>query len=300
MTESDIRIYPILENGEWVATLQAYETNGIWNAQLSNIYADKVGLIGENTELSMVFDKDTGYLRKNGSMTQIVSYDTVMGRTEFSAVAVPATRSQEVFQTVKLENRRKLIPMNTGGDTDPTNLPSQKFIDVPLISKHEVTPPDGSTNFACWAASIRAIGKHYGTDCSIDSIYNFANVEKYKGVSPIKAREVVENYYNYTTTYSISFSFIDIQEILANNNAIMGFTATGNLGHMVAIRGYEKYNNHPTSAGYISYVENEYNPAFYVAATISHSQNNSDTIPYVHGGAQKGVFKGIIAVENPI
>lgn len=130
-TQSNIRYYPILENGEWVATLTCSKSNGIWNAQLSNTFVPELPEIDANDNLKLVFDSNTEYLVKNSSIHNITSYNAEADRVDLasSVVTISAAGGQ------KLINKRA-VEIGMFDEKIAERSTEQVFLSVPLTTKH--------------------------------------------------------------------------------------------------------------------------------------------------------------------
>lgn len=321
LTPSEIRYYPVLENGKWVATLTCSKSNGIWNAQLSNAFVEELPEIGVNDKLKLVFDSNAGYLAKDSAVHKVSSY-TSMVADKLDLASSPMAIREVSGQ--KLVNKRAVeIGMFDSNVQSRASLPRQVLLQVPLVSKFlsqtqyndHVTesakaaqglPYDSSKIIgACWAATARAIGLKYDIDKSIDQIYNYAGIQKYKpGSNGLNDTERVlrGSLYGLTCTRhgSLSLSYEEMQQKLNAGypiaaQVIMDRTRTM---HAIAIRGYSRYENSSTHMGSYSYVENEYFPARYVASSVAWDQQSPDYVyPYLYEG-KSGIINSFSVVSN--
>ena len=289
--QSDIRYYPITENGEWIATLSCIKTNGIWNAQISNSFVSELPSINENDSLAIIFDNNAAYLSKNSVLSEIADFSEIPGRTDISNV--PMTISELTSQ--KLTGKRAInigIFDSSAAEELYSSTPTQVFLDVPLVTKHIPGVPL-ENNGACWAATVRAIGLYREIDKSIDQIYDHAGIVKYNGADNLSTsidilRDVYKRSVIEVSPSNMPFSLM--QEYLFQDKPIAaqaGIHKANNNNtdyyyyhHAVAIRGYVKYTNSATHAGSFSYIENDKNPAVYVASSISHQQANTGEYYY--------------------
>ncbi len=298
--QSDIRYYPITENGEWIATLSCIKTNGIWNAQISNSFVSELPSINENDSLAIIFDNNAAYLSKNSVLSEIADFSEIPGRTDISNV--PMTISELTSQ--KLTGKRAInigIFDSSAAEELYSSTPTQVFLEVPLVTKHIPGVPLES-NGACWAATVRAIGLYREIDKSIDQIYDDAGIVKYHGSSELlgTVESCLNEYGRSTTRYSpTEFSFAKLQETLYDDKPIAAqcYVNSNNAFHAVTIRGYVKYTNSLTHAGSFSYIENETNPATYVAVSISHSQEFEHQYDYFFNNGLSGIFNSFSAVS---
>lgn len=313
LTPSNIRYYPVLENGKWVATLTCSKSDGIWNAQLSNTFVPELPEISANDNLKLIFDSNTCYLSKNSAIHNLTRYNAVAERVNIasSPMTLSATDGR------KLINKRAVeIGKFDDNIQSRSSLPNQVFLNVPLVSKflsqsqynahqeeiNKQSNIDASKIVgACWAAAARAIGLKYGIDKSLDQIYNDAGIEKYKGSTRgiTETEETLEGplYGLECIRYQpLDFSFQDMQQALNRRCPIIG-QANANTLHAIAIRGYVRYENSSTHAGSFSYVENENFPATYVASSISLYQEADNEYSYSYK-QYTGIINSFSVVEE--
>lgn len=116
LTPSAIRYYPILENGQWVITLAAAKTNGVWNGQISNSFVNELPLLTSNDSLALVFDNDTAYLSKNSALNEISSFNEVIGRADISLVPMTINVTLPFEQlSIHISDNRLIFAANTSG-----------------------------------------------------------------------------------------------------------------------------------------------------------------------------------------
>lgn len=307
---SDVRNYPVLENGEWVATLTCSKSDGIWNAQLSNTFVPELPEISANDSLQFVFEGDTTYLIKNTSIYNM----TYKGEEERAGIA-SASRSTILLDGQKLVNKREIkLGMYDGVvHNRSSSLPGQATLQIPLVSKFqsqaqynmhmaEKAKPagerDGSKIIgACWAASAKAIGQKFGINKSIDEIYEeTGNYTKYLGHNFGGHVSALSSIFGlYTDIHINGLYYVNIQEALAADRPVSGYVRLvlddGTIsGHMVAIRGYVSYYNSSEYVGSFTYVENETYPATSVAVSVTHAQSTLAQLDYYYLGKLRGAF----------
>lgn len=280
--------------------MSCIKTNGIWNAQISNSFVSELPSINENDSLAIIFDNNAAYLSKNSVLSEIADFSEIPGRTDISNV--PMTISELTSQ--KLTGKRAInigIFDSSAADELYSSTPTQVFLDVPLVTKHIPGVPL-ENNGACWAATVRAIGLYREIDKSIDQIYDDARIVKYHGSSELlgTVESCLNKYGRSTTRYSpTEFSFTKLQETLYDDKPIAAqcYVNSNNAFHAVTIRSYVKYTNSLTHVGSFSYIENETNPATYVAVSISHSQEFEHQYDYFFNNGLSGIFNSFSAVS---
>ena len=269
LTPSNIRYYPVLENGGWVATLSCYEVDGIWNGTLSNRFVTEVPEIDANDDLKLIFDSNTCYLSKNSVIHNLTSYNAVAERVNIASS--PMTLSEEDGQ--KLVNKRavEIDRFNVGAVSQrsmmvTSELPMNVYLDIIAVRQ--------TAEWACPIACLQCIMHHFGYIFTEDALcsYHPEGIDTSVGASLTDltyiCAEIGMNFQHYLR----NISFTEFRTNLANDRPmIMACSPTAEsyrkAGHAVVARGYTAYSNSSVYAGSFAYV-NTYN-ASYEVGTVS-------------------------------
>lgn len=267
MEEAEVRYYPITENEEWVATLAvAKDSVGVWNGQLSNTFVEQLPQLTEANSVTLVFDRENGYLVKDGEQNVVASYAAMEDRVRIDEV--PLTRALLETQTI-------------GGGAAielPQTMPLADryfYFDVPQLSQQPY-------KMACVGFSIKLIAQYYSRNYSIAQIYSYAyngqqidpNIQ---GINTITARLVLADDMGFNVeALSNRPSFTNLQSVLNEKTPIMAVstlaTSTGYyVGHCIVLRGYTVYTSSTTHIGSFAFM----NPwsGTYQAGSIDNNTN---------------------------
>ena len=267
-TKTDLKYYPILENGNWVATLTCYKISGVWNGQISTSFVSDLPSISANDNIALIFDNSNTYLLKNSAIQKIAGFETIEKRVKLSDS--PAAIS--TLAVHKLVNKKHInIDSFTNNIQMYSNSTTQKYLCIPLIKQQE--------SMSCSLASLESMCKHFGKNYTQSTLCNLypvpGEVTLHSGATLFQLLHICSAA-SLTSTYtpisSFSFSLLK-SNINSNKPMIAACTATagsvGNSGHAVAIRGYTEYINSPTAIGSFAFMDPW--DGTYRAGTVSNS-----------------------------
>lgn len=254
LTLSNIRYYPVIENGEWVATLTCSKSNDIWNAQLSNTFVEELPEIGANDDLKLVFDSNAGYLSKNSAIHSLTSYNAVAERVNIASS--PMTLSAADGQ--KLVNKRAVeIGKFDDNRQSRSSLPTQYYLNLPLVQQKQSM----SCPLACLESIAGFFGKYYTQEELCDKYPIPGEVTLTSGATLHQLQYICAEIELNSTYYTRSnFSFNTLKSSIYNNSPLVAAcTATAgsatNAGHAVAIRGYTTYTSSVTHVGSFAFMD---------------------------------------------
>ena len=294
------RCYPIIEDGEWKATVIAFKHNGTWVGQISRRYVDSLPYISSQDKLAIILGEEKEYLKKNSVFVEISDFNSEIS-VEEPLLTLQDSRYAYGIKQSDLKSVRKINTVNAVPYSNGSG-----FLDVPLVTK-QIMGVAPKYNGACWAATCRAIGLYHGTDKTFNQIYNNAGIVQYGYGTTSASLGVFQNLYNYeayqimnANLSHVSYEIDGLRPVYAQ----MGYTTPGyeRAGHAVVIRGYVEYYNSPMYSGSYSYIENENNPATIINQTIPKDSPFPYTGTYVNEQGDtvsiEGELSSIISVTD--
>jgi hypothetical protein len=268
---SDIHYFPVLYNGEWVATATvSYSVYGDMNTVVSIKYAvdyaeiksSSAGNMSSETEsVALVFDSTNTYLYAGDNSDVVESFPEVDYRepldTELS-IALPYAAAVEAERSLAVSNIDELIAFETSSNVGSSiggnvisSMDSSQAVWLGVPSK---TQP---TAYSCWAASMASILGYYGTSTLPLSVVATVGVGVNDPLSVSDCKVAFETYYNCwcgkygNSTYSFYYNLI-MDNLIAENDTLASpilanFNNAGSsVGHMVVIQGYVNYSSTQT------------------------------------------------------
>jgi hypothetical protein len=259
---SDIHYFPILDNGEWVATaIVSYSVYGDMNTEVSVKYADdyaeikssSAGNVSSETEsAALVFDSSNTYLYVGDSSSVIESFPEVNYRESIDPelqIALPYAAVVEAERNLAVSSLNGVVSFATSGGVSSNANYTADSSEAVWLGVPSKTQP---TNYLCWAASVASILGYYGVFANASSVAAAANVNAYTYLSVSDCEYLLENYYGYScgrygnSSYDFYYT-LTMDDLITENDTLASpilasFNNVGSsVGHMVVIQGYVDY-----------------------------------------------------------
>ena len=194
-------------------------------------------------------------------MYEIASFNPVSNRNDIAST--PATLS--VLPAQKLTSKCPVEIDRFNNTQVYSSVPIQKFLDdMPLVSQQPYT-------YACWAACSKAIVQYYKSDCTIDQVYEAAEVTKYQAGYLVNIKDALYELMGLNTemlNYGITFDYLTFA--ISDNYPIaaIAYPSAQDGDHAVVIYGYVKYTN-SSYAGSVSYMDPMTSSGSYASGSVS-------------------------------
>lgn len=247
---TDVFYFPVFSGDTWVATsFVTYGDRGEMIVQISTEYAEKYAELEQlDDEVALIFDESSAYIYTNNTaIITATSSDRISHRINIKDIKESGIT---INPMTTLLAKKTTIPIKKNAYVTRSAFDNQKYLSVPLIKQ-------AANSLQCWAACIASIRGYYGKSTTIDQVYNFADVTKYKGATLAKCKSVLQKYGFKVTEYSQSFfNWYQLRtEIYTYENPIFAECKYNNsLGHAVVVRGYY-VNSQASGIGIISYMD---------------------------------------------
>lgn len=258
LSKPDISYFPIMSNDKWVATVMAfYSKSGKLNIQISSYYVQEYAESScKDKNFALIFDRDGAYFYADGNVElaaastyNMPSLSSIKEHPDMAVQSTANLRPQHVLTVV----RDNIVSTQSGPEE---YFDRYYYLDVPTIKQAE-------DSLQCWAACVASIRKYYGTNTTIDDVYNKANIKKYEagnigiaenvleayGLSPIFFRDDQLSWDQFRSKILFDNTPFFASCILETETAV-----TERPGHAVVLRGYVAYRN-VSQLGSISYMD---------------------------------------------
>ena len=292
--DNSTRYYPILDGSKWVATATvSINESNVPIIQVSSEYAeDFTAEFSDTAEIALLFDANSAYIVSN-EKTALAAIAPINDHTKTTYVQSKNALSLE-FTGIKASYDLSLTSQNANVSR---NADYYCYLPVPCIKQ-----PTGSN--ACWAACIAAIRTYYGTETTIDNVYDFSGKTKYEGASNPQASNFLESYgFEVTWYYDNLFSWNTLRYYISSySNPIyagvsydVNNNGTPDGGHAIVIRGYYVYQNIDDYIGQISYMDPL--SGKYVVSNVS---SESDLKYNASGSNVSHDIDAFLVVDSPV
>lgn len=280
LSPAETHYFPVLSNGNWVATAVATEQNGEVFVQFGRMYADGQSL----TQAALVFDQGTVY-EYGANNTRTVAYTkndaAVPNSMSASATAILQPQTAAISAQRTLQSTYSVFATRDVDD---------HYLAVPMVAQ--------PTDYTCWAACCVAICRYFNISATIDEIVSLGGSSVEAGLlanalSALNAKGL-------DPTSSQSFAWATMMNHILQNRPIYAGCLKNVIngigtGHAVVIRGFASYGNSSPNGyrGLISYMDPEYGS--YVSSAVP----SSGFLYYIGAGSTTSYpFTDFAAIDN--
>jgi len=254
--ESEILIYPLIYNNEWVATIDVYyDTNNNLIAQISRDYIETVNdnRINISAGIGLLFDNKNAYIYSDNNYYSVKgTYSYVCGRGSIESI-----NATNRIDTIPIEIMYQLNvekPLNI--QQDRSLMISSKALWVPSVVQ--------SLTNSCWAASTASILSYLtGTTYSESTVMSYCGYDT--SSDPGMSASSVKSHLIYTFSRSVTqyqnssifypnFTWNVLKSQIGNYHPIFTACTSSYAGHAVVTQGYVE-NITSSNYGTISFMD---------------------------------------------